>query len=168
MTVSRLYKSFGRLGGGLGQAAGAGGRRLLQNGTDARRPVVTPIYNGGILHKPCQTLTDALSSRMVVKPHSASATHSCLGRCDAPGCSCCLFMRSISTSRLRSLCCAGLTTGARAVNLNGITGSGIKVGIVDTGAGPQLSCPFTPSTCPLRSSCCSARPPQLLHHLLIS
>jgi len=36
--------------------------------------------------------------------------------------------------------CAGLTTGARAVNLNGVTGFGIKVGIIDTGDRPVLRC----------------------------
>ncbi len=52
VTESRLYKSFGRWDGGLAQAASAGSRRLLQNGIDARQPVVTPIYNGQFLPKP--------------------------------------------------------------------------------------------------------------------
>ena len=32
---------------------GTDGRRLLQDGTDARQPVVTPIYNGQPHPKPC-------------------------------------------------------------------------------------------------------------------
>ena len=46
VTESRLYKSFGRTGGGLAKAASADGRRLLQASIDARQPVVTPTYNG--------------------------------------------------------------------------------------------------------------------------
>ena len=60
------------------------------------------------------------------------------------------FARGIITAGWSSLLlslCAGLTTGARAVNLNGVTGFGIKVGIIDTGdcpvfrrgAGPEFS-----------------------------
>ncbi len=53
VTESRLYKSFGRSGGGLAQAASADGRRLLQASIDARQPVVTPVYNGRNMPIPC-------------------------------------------------------------------------------------------------------------------
>ena len=87
VTPSRLYKSYGRLSRAGGSSVRAGRRRLLQDGTDPRESVATPVYNGASYRDPVAMPMRCVSckSPLTVRDHELQRGIDRSVHCAEPG-----------------------------------------------------------------------------------